>query len=528
MKNILFLILSLCACTELVYSDIIWSTPVSISSASVNAADPDVVIDSNGNITAAWVENNVIMAASLPFGGSWNTPVALSNLANTSSKPKIKVDATGNVTAIWMENNILESATLPFGGSWSAETAISGSGVTNFAFDVDASGNAVAVWVRSNNIEASTRKLGIWSLVSVLSILTSSNPDIKISSNGQAIAVWQSLSSGSDILVSDNLTISTNIWAATKNITTPTTALRFNYPKVAIDSNGNATVAAFRYNFNSASGAYSNVQVLSFSLSSGATSWTQLPSFLSNSGIGNPANLKIRLKADVNGDVLAVWTNLYDGMTYTIESSNKLNGGSWPVFVTLQNPTVYSFGADIAISQGSALLVNMLWDDVSNINIVSQESDTTNPILQGWTNINQVSTGNFNAYPKCALNVTSSQSNAVAVWMNFNGTNTTINASIGSDSVIAPPSNVLATQTSTNFGIYTDYYNTITWNPSPDPNIIQYNIYRNGVFFASTPPDTLTFVDHNQAQSGTSSVTYGVSVLDGNFRQSAMINYTLN
>lgn len=110
MKNILFLILSLCACTELVYSDIIWSTPVSISSASVNAADPDVVIDSNGNITAAWVENNVIMAASLPFGGSWNTPVALSNLANTSSKPKIKVDATGNVTAIWMENNILESA----------------------------------------------------------------------------------------------------------------------------------------------------------------------------------------------------------------------------------------------------------------------------------------------------------------------------------------------------------------------------------------------------------------------------------
>jgi hypothetical protein len=50
-------------------------------------------------------------------------------------------------------------------------------------------------------------------------------------------------------------------------------------------------------------------------------------------------------------------------------------------------------------------------------------------------------------------------------------------------------------------------------------------IYRNGIFFAQAFPGNLTFVDHNQVQGGT--VTYGVSALDQNLRQSAMVTFTL-
>lgn len=527
MKINLFIILLLCAFVKMAYGDITWSPAVSISTSLVNASDPHVVIDSNGNATAVWVENSVIQAASLPFGGSWTSPVSLSSAVNTASMPRLGVDSSGNVTALWIENTLLESATLPFGGSWGTKTALSiVSGVTDFSFDVDATGNAVAVWVSSGNIVASTRKSGSWSLSTTLSILTSSNPDVKISSNGQAIAVWHSVSSGSDIIVSDLLTISTNIWAATKNVTTAVTALHFNYPKVAIDSNGNATAAAFRYNFNSITGGYYNVQVVTSTLTSGSAAWA-VGTLLSNSGIGNPANLMLKLKADVNGDVLAAWTNLYDGMTYTVETANKLFGGNWPSSILPLNPSLYSFGMDVAASQGSALLVNMAWDGISNTNIVSQETDTTDPLAQGWTTVNQFSTGSNNAYPVCALNVTSSQLEAVAVWMNYNGTNTTVNASSGTDTVVVPPSGLSASQSSTNFGVYVDYYNTIIWSASTDPNLAQYNIYRNGKFFAATQPGTLTFVDHNQLQSGTGSVIYGVSALDANFRQSAMVTYIL-
>jgi hypothetical protein len=529
MKNILFLILSLCVYTEMIYGDIAWSTPVSISTVSVNATDPHVVIDSSGNATAVWVESGFIKAATLPFGGSWTVPTTLS-LTNTASMPRVAIDSSGNVTAAWIENSLLESAILLFGGSWGVPTAVSAvSGVSNFSLDVDASGNGVLVWVSSGNIVSATRKLGIWLGNTTISTTTPcTNPNVKTNSNGQAIAVWHGLSSGSDVIISNTLTISSNTWGGVKGVTTASTAFHYDYPKVCMDSNGNATAIAFRYNFNATNGAYYNVQTITSTFTSGATTWG-LGTLLSNSGIGNPANLTLKLKSDVNGDVLAMWTNLYDGMTYSIESATKVFGGNWPTPVVPQNFTLYSFGMDVGTSQGSAVLVNMYWDGVSNIQIVSQETDTTDPLTQAWTGINSFSTGSDNASPSCAISVNSSQLKAVAVWINYNGTNTTINASNGVESVISAPTSISAAQSSTNFGVYTDYSNTISWtDPSPSPTLIQYNLYRNGEFFASTPPGTLSFVDHNQIQSGTGSVIYGVSSLDSSFRQSAMITFTLH
>jgi hypothetical protein len=123
-----------------------------------------------------------------------------------------------------------------------------------------------------------------------------------------------------------------------------------------------------------------------------------------------------------------------------------------------------------------------------------------------------------------SLNGTTIQ--AVVIWLYFNGSNIIVQASNGIDSQIAPPINVSATQSLTDFGIYQDYSNTITWQASSDPNVYQYNIFRNGVFFAATDPNTLQFIDHNQITGGT--VTYGVAALSSSFRQSAIVSYTLN
>ncbi len=499
------------------YGDLTWTSPVAISTALTNASDPHVVLDANNNATAIWVENNVIKSSSLPSGGSWTVPITLSNPLNTSASPKIAVDGSGNVTALWIESNQIESSILPFGGSWSAETSpISSSGATNPVLAVNSSGTAVAIWSLGPSIQSSTRISGTWNPPFTLAASNASNPHIAISDFGTAIAAWHAVSSGSDIIITNILTLSINTWGTSKNVFPATASFQHNYPQVALDSNGNATVAWFRYNLVNGN-AYQNVQVLTSILTQGATNWA-IGVALSNPGIRNPADLTIKLKYDGSGNTLLVWTNSYDGEIFSIESSQRLFG------ITLI-PSFYSFGIDTSIASGTGLLTNMSWDGVSELFIQAQQTDTTEPFAKFWTPGKVISTGNENGYPSCSMSVTGSTLNAVAVWINFDGSNLIINAAIGSDSVINPPSSVSATQSTINLGVYNDYANTITWSASTEPNLILYNIYRNGVYFASASPSTLSFVDHNQALGGT--VTYGVAALNSEFRQSQIITYTI-
>lgn len=524
MKKIWFLFLTLCSAAGMVNGDISWSAPTAISTALTDASDPRVVIDANNNITAAWIENDVIQSSSFPSGGSWSAPVTLSNVLNISSNPLLGIDSSGNVTALWIEDGFITSATLPFGGSWSAATTVSDSGAETPSLAVDSSDNAVAVWIRSGFVESSTRLSGTWSLVSVLSEADSSFAHVAISDFGTALAAWHTLTiSGADAIVTDILTISSNTWDPPKNVIPITAAHLHNYPKIAIDNNGNAAIAWFRYDLLDGN-AYQNVQVLISNLTEGATAWA-LPTILTNSGLRNPDDLILKLRFDTSGNALAVWTNSYDGQTFTIESSQQLLGGSWPLPVTPQNPSLYSFGFDVSITSGTALMTNMAWNGVSSIEIISAETDTTNPVFQAWSMSQVFSTGNDNAFPKCAISLSGGTFNAVAVWMHFDGVNNVIHAATGSGTAIDPPSSVSASQSLTDFGVYQDYTNTITWVASSDPNVIQYNIFRNGVFFAATDPSTLTFTDHNTIQNGT--VTYGVAALLSSFRQSDIASFTL-
>lgn len=523
MKKILFLLLTLCSFSGMAYSDITWSSPVAISTALTDAVDPRVVIDSSGNATAIWVEGTAIVSSSLPLSGSWTSPVTLSNVLNTASTPRLGVDASGNVTALWIESNTIQSAVLPFGGSWGAASAVSASGATNPVLAVDGTGRAVAVWLRSGFVESSTRISGTWSLVSVLSTSGSASPHVAISNFGTAIAAWKSVTSGADVIVTNILTLATNTWGINKNVFNATAAFRHNYPKVAIDANGNASVAWFRYNLVDGN-AYENVQVAASTLGVGATNWTT-GQLLSEIGIRNPADLTLKLRYDAAGDIIATWTNSYDGETFVVESSQRLYGtNTWPGSLQPAAPSIYSFGFDVAVASGTALLVNMAWDG-SSLAIQSQETSTTNPISPGWTSSTIFSTGDNNAYPSCAMASVSGTFEAVAVWVDFDGANTVIHAASGSVAEIDPPSSVSASQNLTDLEVYQDYYNTITWTASSDPDVVQYNIFRNGVFFTATDPGTLTVDDHNQVQNGT--VTYGVAALTSSFRHSQIITFTL-
>lgn len=520
MKKLLVLFFAVCFLTKLPSQDLTWASPVTLSSTSVDSSDPRIVIDSSGNAVAAWVENGVIQANTQPVGGSWGTSVSISN--SGASNPRLGIDSSGNVTALWIESGVVKVATLPSGGSWSAATALSGSGASQACLAVDSSGNAVAIWTRGGFIESSTQLVGgSWSLVSVLSASGSDVPHVAIGADGTVVAVWHMLSSGVDNVIYATALIS-GTWNTAKSMLAVTPGAQHNYPKVTVDAHGNATAVWFRY--ASSGSAFYGVTVISASLPKGASGWTAIPTILSNStsGIRNPADLSLSLISDLYGNVLALWTNSYDGFTFTTESAEKPVSGNWAPTASSIGPSIYSFQADMSINATSSALATFMFFNGSGMDILAQETGIADPVFGFWTAPLTVSQGTENGYPRSAYTLSGSTANAVAVWINNNGTHNVIEASTGSKTAVAPPTSLGVTQSQNQFGVFSDWANTITWTASTTPNVVLYNLYRNGVYFAQVDGSTFSFIDHNTVQNG--AVTYGVAAFDSGGSQSTIAN----
>ena len=151
-------------------------------------------------------------------------------------------------------------------------------------------------------------------------------------------------------------------------------------------------------------------------------------------------------------------------------------------------------------------------DGSSNVLIQATETDIGGIEQDFFTIPQTISTGSNNGYPRVATTYSGGTVNAAAVWISSDGVNNTISAATGSKTVIAPPTGLSVTQSSTSFGVFTEYYNTVGWTASTDPNIVEYVIYRDGIALTSVASSTVQFIDHNRVQSG--SVTYGVSAVE--------------
>lgn len=484
------------------------------------------MIDASGNGTAIWLENGVVMAGSLPFGGSWSTAVAISG--SSSSLPSLGIDGSGNVTALWLQSGAVRSATHPFGGSWSAATTVSSTTAATPQLAVDAAGNAVAIWSRSGGVEASIKQFGgSWGTVTLLSGLlspnTSDSPQIAIGSNGTVIAVWHELisSSSTHSIFSATTTITGLTWNTAVNVIPLTTSFIQNYPQVTIDSRGNGTVVWFRYTVVGTE--YQNVTLLSASLQTGATGWS-VPLLISNPRHSNPATITLELQVDGSNNVIALWNPSSGGSTFNVETAVLRSGGNWSGFGQIIGLDLYALSADLAVDfNGNALAVFMANLGGAGAAIWSAESDIASHLSNYWTVVQVIAAGSNQAYPSAARSLNGDTVNAIAVWVSYDGTNNRLVASTGSKTILGAPSNVTIVQNSANFRAFPDFYNTISWTASSDPNVVGYAIYRNGVFYTQTISSSVVqVIDHNQIQNGP--VTYGVASFDGTFIQSSLVN----
>jgi hypothetical protein len=128
----------------------------------------------------------------------------------------------------------------------------------------------------------------------------------------------------------------------------------------------------------------------------------------------------------------------------------------------------------------------------------------------------------MNAFPRVASTLNGTTVNAATVWISNNGTNNVIQASTGSKTILLPPSSPMVVQSVNDFGVFQEYYNTVSWTASPDPNAVAYKVYRNGSLYLEVGLSPLSLIDDNQFQNGP--VTYGISALDAENSQSEIIS----
>jgi hypothetical protein len=516
MKKIMALLLSISFLSLGICNNIVWSfPPTQISSLDINASDPQIATDANGNLIATWLENNAVISKSKLLNMPWSAASTLSS--SPAITPRIVSDLSGNATAIWLEDGFVRVASKLFNGHWSGATTLSGGGAAYPAIAVNSSGDVITAWARHGNIETSLKLFGgSWQGLDVVSSSNAAYPQIALGgpgSNKTAVVVWQ------------KTTATASIAAATKPLSGSFSSElmlsdpnhQAGFPCVAVDANANATALWYLYDVKNL--IYSNVTLQTAALPAGGN-WTA-PLSLSEPGIRNPATLVARIAYDATGNAIALWNTSFDDETFNIQSAVKPLGQPWSGVVNLVSTNLYAFGADLQVcSLGDALALYMFYNG-QTITIQSAETDITGFMNNFWSVPTLISSGSENASPKGAITLSGNAIHAAAVWLSSNGANNQVFASTGIKSLPLPPSNLRVSQGADNLGIYVDYYNTLTWTASSDPSVVGYLIYRNGTFLEEVPANMLHYIDHNRTQNVVSN--YAVASVNGDNNYSHMI-----
>lgn len=497
---------------------VIWTFPSTISSIDQDASDPKVGIDSNGDVIAIWIENGFVISSSMPYNGTWTSPTTISG--SGASAPQLVVDANGNATALWVQNGIINTATQPAGGSWGSVTALSSSGASSPQIAFDTSGNVVAVWVLNGVIQSATCLFGgIWQATpDTISDAGMDSPQVAIGGNGNVVAVWHGILDSMDTVFTANKPIDGS-WNPAEPISSPT--YYSAYPKLDVDANGNAIVIWYR--FEVANTVYSNVVLQSTSCPYGG-SWT-IPVDLSRVGIYNPALLTADVDYDGNGNAVATWNTSFDGSSFFYEVALLPAGGTWgpPLDLLGQDPFAYSI--DLAVDMfGHAFAIYMESSDPTSVDVSYRKIDIF-AYRPGWgSSYASLSQGNYNGFPQAVALSIGNQIYSAAVWLSYNGENTTVVAAAGTGMIFSPPSNLSVVQNVNDYYIFQQYYNTLSWQPSTNPNVAGYYIFRNGKSLGSVPANVTQFIDVNRNPA--ESVTYGIAAFSNDFSQSQMVSIT--
>lgn len=504
-------LLALC-CTHLCANILTWGLPQVLSTMGTDATDARIGIDAAGNLVAAWIENNVVMATTQPFQGSWHHPTIQLSRTGASSL-ELVVDKAGNATAIWNQRGIIQTASMPFNGVWSMPVNLSPTGgnppkvASCPRIAVDGSGNLSALWQMNGIIQVATKRFHMsWSTATNISLSAqpSDSAEIAMGGNGSIVAVWHSKLNGIDVIYSSEIK-SNGSWPASpiliSNKTIPSVQ-----PQVAVNSQG-IPVAAW-YSYSQSGNTYTNVRVQT-AFGTANNLWN-VPTDLSESGLRNPADLSLGVAFNQKDMPCVLWTNSYDISTFDLEGS-VFCGGAWTPTTKIVESNLYLYDQDFMISPYSyAYAAYMAKDLSSEAPVIRAFKANTLNMEPNYGDILTISKSGSNLYPRIEGTSVNLAHTVGAIWLNYDGAHTTVQASVGQGVSIPAPTSVSVVQGSNNFGPTSEYFNTVSWTSTTPDSSSNWVIFRNGAWLQTLPITQLKFIDHNTVKN--QPVTYGVAL----------------
>lgn len=521
-RNLLLTTALLCA-SQGKSEDLTWSSPIIISEGAISAAvppEPQMEIDGSGNSYAIWSEIGTIKFKMKPLGDEWS---ASTTLAAMSRNPRIHVDSAGNATAIWITGTTLNTAFRAAGGSFDAPAALAANALqAELAGDLD--GNLVTVWTTPAGVQSKTKLSGgSWSSSpNTLSSTASDNPIVALGADGTVIATWHSVISSVHTIRAASKP-NGGSWSSETNISSP--ARNSINQHVEVDANGNA--AAIWYTFDQTGSNYSNVVVTAAYRPNGG-SWS-LPTALSQDGYYNPTNpvrLRARVAFDNQGNAVAMWANSYDGRLFSIETSIRYAGGNgiWAAPIPLVENNLYAFFDDIVSPDARDLFGTYHESDGSYAQIQALVANTDALSGLHWSTREQIS-DERSGFSRNSAYLDGDTIYAGSIWLHTDGINGYVVAATANGTLLQPPATLAVVQNVVDYGGFSEYQNTLSWTPSPSPDVSLYHIYRNDIHLTSVDASITEFLDRNQLQNGTAVYTIASEDNKGTVSYKASVSF---
>ncbi len=340
-----------------------WSRPRAISSATNDAASPQLVIDGQGNAVAVWQwfnsENAVVQAATFDGKKSrWSSPINLSPPGRDSVAPRLAINDHGAAVALWtsltLDGWTIQATSRPAGGIWEKAADLVGpmAGTASPDIAIDPSGNAVAAWASTTgtawNVEAAYRPSGAaWSSTVDLSEPDRTGPiapQVEIDPNGDAEVVWSQAGGQGSAIELSTRSATRGTWTVPR-IISPSSAVAVA-PLIVTDRRGDAAVV------------WTTSSKLGLSMTAvfrrAGAGWGKAVTL--SGGSSGPLAPSIAL--DGNGNAVAVWTRSTGGHSLVQAASRSAFTGAWTLSGTLSQPGADALTPEVTLgSTGDGAIV---------------------------------------------------------------------------------------------------------------------------------------------------------------------------
>jgi hypothetical protein len=338
-----------------------WSTPnvipllapTSVNSFYENSRNPEVAIDPNGNAIAVWRQGDAqfefnIWSSRYAPGSGWSQRERISDSFLDASDPQIAFDANGNALAIWKGGAGIQYNRYTAGVGW-GPTALPqvisafGADASEPILTTNANGDAMAVWTQKEDFAGN--RLDLWSSRYSVTTQTWGAPQlietnnsglipifkrVVMDSTGTATVVWSQYD-GTRLHVLANRHVN-GAWGVATPIEASDNAPMGSAldPRITIDGNGNS-LAMWRQVFGSDSESGRGGAYMSARFTPGA-GWNTPVSIGTYPADRYPSS-DYQISSNAAGNAVAVWT-LFEQIDPEISFgpqtlfSNRFNVGS--------------------------------------------------------------------------------------------------------------------------------------------------------------------------------------------------------